>query len=191
MTHYCSVVSDWPHGPQHARPPCPSPTPGVYSNTCPLSRWCHPTVSSSVVPFSSLLQSFPASGSFQMRNTEDCFSPSVQIPLLSPETTHPTDSLTFPLRGHRNSKEKLPLKHPSFYLMPSLLLFLGAIPCPTTTKRCVRREIRWQIWQFSILISLKSINKSRWLLTQILSLVLNAPCHNPVQPPQLVISHPF
>ena len=48
------------------RPPCPSPTPGVYSNSCPLSRWCHPTISSSVVPFSSCLQSFPASGSFLM-----------------------------------------------------------------------------------------------------------------------------
>ena len=53
-----------PHELQHARPPCPSPTPGVYPNSCPLSRWCHPTISSSVVPFSSCLQSFPASGSF-------------------------------------------------------------------------------------------------------------------------------
>ena len=64
----CSVMSDslWPHGPQHARPPCPSPTPRVYPNSCPLSQWCHPTISSSVVPFSSCLQSFPASGSFPM-----------------------------------------------------------------------------------------------------------------------------
>ena len=63
-----SVVSNssQPHGPQHTRPPCPSPTPRVYSNSCPLSRWCHPTISSSVIPFSSCLQSFPASGSFQM-----------------------------------------------------------------------------------------------------------------------------
>ena len=53
-------------GLQHARPPCPSPTPGVYSNSCPLSQWCHPTISSAVIPFSSCLQSFPASGSFQM-----------------------------------------------------------------------------------------------------------------------------
>ena len=53
-----------PHGLQHARPPCPSPTPRVYSNSCPLSQWCHPTILSSVVPFSSRLQSFPASGSF-------------------------------------------------------------------------------------------------------------------------------
>ena len=55
-----------PHGLQHARPPCPSPTPRVYSHSRPLSRWCHPTISSSVIPFSSCLQSFPVSGSFQM-----------------------------------------------------------------------------------------------------------------------------
>ena len=56
--------SPQPHELQHARPPCPSPTPGVYSNSCPLSLWCHPTISSSVVPFSSHPQSLPASGSF-------------------------------------------------------------------------------------------------------------------------------
>ena len=63
-----SVVSDSlrPHELQHARPPCPSPTPGVYPNSCPLSRWCHPTISSSVIPSSFCPQSFPAAGSFQM-----------------------------------------------------------------------------------------------------------------------------
>ena len=63
-----SVVSNslWPHEPQYARPPCPSPTLRVYPNPCPLSRWFHPTISSSVVSFSSCPQSFPASGSFQM-----------------------------------------------------------------------------------------------------------------------------
>ena len=55
-----------PHRLQHARPPCPSPAPRVYSNSCPLSQWCHPTNSSSIIPFSSHLQSFPAPGSFQM-----------------------------------------------------------------------------------------------------------------------------
>ena len=55
-----------PHEPQHTWPPCPSPTPGVYPNPCPLCWWCHPAISSFVVPFSSHLQSFPASGSFQM-----------------------------------------------------------------------------------------------------------------------------
>ena len=63
-----SVVSDnwWPHGLQHTRPPCLEPTLGAYSNSCPLSQLCHPTISSSVVPFSSHFQSFPASGSFLM-----------------------------------------------------------------------------------------------------------------------------
>ena len=64
----CLVVSDslQPHEPQHARPRWPSPTPGVHPNPCPSSRWCHPTISSSVIPFSCHPQSFPASGSFQM-----------------------------------------------------------------------------------------------------------------------------
>ena len=63
-----SVMSNslWPHEPQHARPCCPSPTPRAYSNSHPLNRWCHPTISSSEIPFSSHLQSFPASESFQM-----------------------------------------------------------------------------------------------------------------------------
>ena len=56
----------WPHGLQHSRPPCPSPTPRAYSNSCLLSQWCHPTISPSVIPFSSCLQSFPASGFFPM-----------------------------------------------------------------------------------------------------------------------------
>ena len=63
VTQSCLTLR--PHGLQHARPPCPLPTLRVYSNSCPLSRWCHPTTSSSVIPFSSCLQSFPASGSFQ------------------------------------------------------------------------------------------------------------------------------
>ena len=59
-----SVMSDTAR--QHGKPPCPSPTPGIHPNTCPLSQWCHPTIFSSVVSFSSCPQSFPASGSFQM-----------------------------------------------------------------------------------------------------------------------------
>ena len=76
-----SVMSNslWPHEPQHARSPCPSPTPGVYPNSRPLSRWCHPTISSSVVPFSSCPQSFPASGSFQMSQLSASGGQSIEL----------------------------------------------------------------------------------------------------------------
>ena len=75
----CSVVSDslQPHGLQHARPPCPSPTPGACWNSCPLSQWCHLTISSSVLPFSSCLQSFPAS--FQMSQLFTWGSQSIRV----------------------------------------------------------------------------------------------------------------
>ena len=62
----CTPSPHLRHGLEHARLPCPSPNPEAYSNSCPLSQWCHPTISSSVIPFSSCLQSFPASGSFPM-----------------------------------------------------------------------------------------------------------------------------
>ena len=76
-----SVVSNplRTHEPQHTRSPCPSPTPGVYPYSCPLSRWCHPTISSSVVPFSSCPQSFPASGSFPMSQLVASGGPSIGI----------------------------------------------------------------------------------------------------------------
>ena len=77
----CSVVSNslWPHELQHARPPCPSPTPRVYSNPCSLNQWCHPAISSSVVPFSSCPQSFPASGSFPMSQLFAWGSQSIEV----------------------------------------------------------------------------------------------------------------
>ena len=75
----CSVMSDslQPHGLQHARLHCPSPTPRAYSNSCPSSQWCHPTISSSIVLFSSCLQSFPASGSFPMSQFFESSSQSI------------------------------------------------------------------------------------------------------------------
>ena len=77
----CSAESNslQPHGLQHAGLPCPSPSPGAYSNSCPSSGWCHPTVSSSVVPFSSCLQSFPAPGSFQMSQFFTSGSQSIRV----------------------------------------------------------------------------------------------------------------
>ena len=88
-----SAVSNslWPHESQHARPPCPSPTPGVYPNSCPLSRWYHPTISSSVVPFSSSLQSFPTSGSFQKSQLFTSSSQNIGVASfnISPSNEHP------------------------------------------------------------------------------------------------------
>ena len=80
FSHSIMSNSLWPHGLQHTRLPCPSPTPGACSNSRPLSRWCHPTISSFVVRFSSRLQSFPASGSFQM---SQCFTLGGQSILVS------------------------------------------------------------------------------------------------------------
>ena len=82
----CSVLSNslWPHGLQHTKPPCPSPSPRVYSTPRPLSRWCHPAISSSVVPFSSYLLSIPALGSFQMSQFFESGGQSVGVSALSP-----------------------------------------------------------------------------------------------------------
>ena len=89
-----SVVSDSlrPHEPQHARPPYPSPTSRIHPNPCPLSWWCHSTISSSVVPFSSCPQSFPASGSFQMSQLFTSGGQSIGVSFsfdISPSNEHP------------------------------------------------------------------------------------------------------
>ena len=68
-----------PHEPQHTRPPCPSPTPGLHPNPCPLSQWCHPAISSSVIPFCSCPQSFPASGFFQMSQLSTSSGQSIEV----------------------------------------------------------------------------------------------------------------
>ena len=83
FTH--SVVSDSlrPHESQHARPPCPTPTPGVHSNSCPRSRWCHKAISFSVIPFSSYLQSLPASESFPMSQLFTWIGQSIRVSSLA------------------------------------------------------------------------------------------------------------
>ena len=86
----------WPHGLQHNRPSCPSPTPRVYLNSCPLSWWCHPTISSSVVPFSSCLQIFPASGSLKMSQLFTSGGRSIGVSLASVLPMNTQDR--FPLR---------------------------------------------------------------------------------------------
>ena len=109
----CSVVSNslWPHGLQHARLPCPSPTPGAWSNSCPSTGWCHSTISSSIVPFSSWLQSLPESGSFPMsvlhirwpKYWSFSISPSKNI-----QDWLPLDWLVGSPCGPRNSQESSP-----------------------------------------------------------------------------------
>ena len=82
----------WPHELQHPRPPCPSPAPRVYSNSCPLSQWCHPTISSSVSPFFSCFQSCPALGSFQMSQLFTSGGQSIRVSarsFISPSNEHP------------------------------------------------------------------------------------------------------
>ena len=99
VQYLCSVRSDSlrPHGLQHARPPRPSPTPRIYSNSCSLSRWCPPTISSSVVPFSSCLQSFPASGSFFSKRFPAF--PALRCPVLDPAPATPSHTPLLPQRS--------------------------------------------------------------------------------------------
>ena len=128
-----SVMSDslLPHGLQHAKPPCPSLTPVVYSNSCPVSWWCHPTISSSEIPFSSHLQSFPASGSFQMSQFFASGGQSIEVSASAsvlPMKTQdwfplwwtgwlPLQSKTLKsLFKHHSSKASV-LQHPAFFMV--------------------------------------------------------------------------
>ena len=128
-----------PHGLQHARPPCPSPTPRVYSNSCPLSWWCHPTISSSVVPFSSRLQSFPASGSFQISQlfTSGDQVLELQLQHQSFQWVFRTDFLSNGLVGSpfsaRDSQESSPT--PQFKSISSLVLSFLVINIHSTHGR--------------------------------------------------------
>ena len=110
-----SVMSNslLPHGLQHARLPCPSPS-GACSDSCPLSQWCHPTISSSVIPFSSCLQSFPASGSFLM---SQLFSSNGQSIGTSASVLLMNIQDWFPLGLHHSSKASI-LQHSAFFMVP-------------------------------------------------------------------------
>ena len=125
-----SVISDslWPHELQHARPPCPSRTPGVYPNSCPLCWWCHPTISSSVVPFSSCPQSFLASGSFQMSQLfTSGGQTSTSVLPINIQDWFPLAWLVGSLCSPRDSQESSPT--PQFESINSLLL--GFLYSPT------------------------------------------------------------
>ena len=133
-----SVVSDSLrlHESQHARPPCPSPTAGVYPNPCPSSRWCHAAISSSVVPFSSCPQSFPASGSFQRVSSSHQVAKVLEFQLYhqSLQWTPRTDLLEDGLLGSpcspRDSQESSPT--PQFKSISSSAI--GFLYSPTLTS---------------------------------------------------------
>ena len=138
-----SVVSHSlrPHGLQHARPPCPSPTPGVYSNPCPLSRWCHLTISSSVVPFFSCLQSFPSSGSFQMSQLSHQVAKilAYQLQHKSLQWTPRTDLLKNGLVGPpcspRDSQESSPTPQFKASILQRSAFFTFQLPHPSMTTQ--------------------------------------------------------
>ena len=133
-----SVVSDslQPHKSQHARPLCPSPTPGVYPNSCPSSWWCHPAISSSIVPFSSCSQSLPASGSFPMSQLFAWGGQSIGVSASASVLpwTPRTDLLWNGLVGSpcspRDSQEASPT--PQFKSINSLALSFLHSPTPTS-----------------------------------------------------------
>ena len=122
------VVSNslWPHEPQHTRPSCPSPIPGAYPKSCPLSRWCHPTISSSAIPFS-CLQSFPASGSFPV---SQLFASGDQSIGVSVSTS------VLPV----NTQDWSPLGRPGQPLICSLLLLIWYL-APSHVISCSRVKL--------------------------------------------------
>ena len=127
----------WPHEPQHARPPCPSPTPGVHPNPCPLSQWCHhPAISFSVIPFSSCPQSFPASGSFQMSKLSASDGKSIgvsaltSVPPMNTQDWYPLDGLVGSPCSPRDSQESSPT--PQFRSVNSLVI--SFLYSPTLTS---------------------------------------------------------
>ena len=157
-----------PHEPQHTRPPCPSPTSKVYPNPCPLSRWCHPTISSSVIPFSSSPQSFPASGSFQMSqffaSGGQCIGVSASTSVLqwTPNTDLLYDGLSGSPCSPRDSQESSPT--PQFKsISSSVLSFLFS---PTLTSYMTTgKTIALTIWTFvSKVMSLLFNTLSRFVI---------------------------
>ena len=139
-----SVVSDslWPHGLQHTRPPCPSPR--VCSNSCPLSWWCHPTISSSVIPFSSSPQSLPASGSFQM--SQPFVLGGQRVGVSASTSVLPMNIQDWPPLG----KFSIDINQSSIcpfllFSAPSFFLFLWAVCAPEKAMAPHSSTLAWKI----------------------------------------------
>ena len=146
-----------PHGLQHARPPCPSPTPRIYQNPCPLSWWCHPTISSCVIPFNSCLQSFPASGVFSNESAlhirwSKIWSFNFNI---SPSNEHPglisfrMDWLDL-LAVQRTLKSLLQHHSSKASILWCSAFFIVQLSHPYMTTRKTIALTRWLCWQSNI-----------------------------------------
>ena len=152
---FSSVMSNslWPPGLQHARLPCPSPTPGAYSNSCPSHWWCHPTISSSVISFSSHLQSFPASGSFQMSRFSTSGSQSIGVAAsTSVLPTNIQDGLAGSPCSPRDSQESSPtpqfkasiLQGSAFFTVQLSHPYMTTGKTTALTRQTLTRLLCWQ-----------------------------------------------
>ena len=151
-----SVMSNslQPHGLQHARPSCPSPTPGAYPNSCPSSQWCHPTISSSVIPFSFHLQSFPASGSFPMSQLFTSGGQSVEV------------SASTSVLPNKQVEKKQPWHKPFPIWNQSVVPYPVLTVTSWPAYKFLKRQVRWS----GVPISLR-IFHSLWSSTQSKALV--------------------
>ena len=133
-----------PHGLQHTRPPCPSSTPGVHSISCPSSRWCHPAISSSVIPFSSYRQAFPTSGSFQTRQFFASGSQSIGVS---------ASASVFPM----NIQDQFPLRWTGWVsllskvLLPRMLLEISGEITPERMKAWSQSKNNTQLWMWLVM----------------------------------------
>ena len=133
-----------PHGLQHTRPPCPSSTPGVHSISCPSSRWCHPAISSSVIPFSSYCQAFPTPGSFQTRQFFASGSQSIGVS---------ASASVFPM----NIQDQFPLRWTGWVsllskvLLPRMLLEISGEITPERMKAWSQSKNNTQLWMWLVM----------------------------------------
>ena len=203
-----SVVSDSlrPRESQHARPPCPSPTPGVYTNPCPSSRWCHPAISSSVVPFSSCPQSLPASGSFPM---SQLFESALRIRWpeywsfsfsISPSNQHPglisfrmdwLDLLAVQgtlksLLQHHSSKASV-LRHSAFFIVQFSHPYITTGKTIAVTRQTFVGKVMSLLFNMLSRLVITCLPRSKCLLIP----WLQSPSAVILEPPQNKVSHCF
>ena len=150
----CSVMFDtlWPHEPQHTRPSCPSPTPRVHTNPCPLSWWCHQTISSSVVPFFSCPQSFPASGSFPISQLFTSggqsigVSASVSVPPMNTQDWSPLEwTVWISLQSKGPLKSLLQHHCSKASIIPRSAFFIVQFSYPYMTTGKTRALTKWTL----------------------------------------------